>query len=273
MPEPSPSPHPRVRHGLLALQTRSPPRNSLLHRARRRRPHRRGAARRARLPRCAIPDFSTLCVALAFWSGDGDRADRPYRQHRGERTLPRRASPAYIRRLPRWHARLYPFLGKPHERCAPDAPRTRSRPRHLHVSDELYLGSGALEQFRNAMIGISARELPPSPTSSTSRATPPCATWRRHGSALHLRRRAPSTHALHTRRPAAGDPHRPAAHRRRESSERVTAATVDILLPSAAARHVITMWHYPPRLNSRRDASGAGATMRCRWRSLRRDGT
>ena len=121
----------------------------------------------------ANPDFFDTLVALRFLERDGDGPARALSQHA-------RKPPLFLdRQQPAVHGRLpgdgqrppVPLLGRPHRR-APDRQRRRTRSSTPAASmfAELYSKPERLEQFMDAMSGISAAISRPLPKSSTSRA-------------------------------------------------------------------------------------------------------
>src|SRR5437879_4379190 len=152
------SAHPRGRHGLLAGQG-SPlggrarclllPRRLVQDPRGASCPSRRPPSRRARLPGCA--GGTRLPRA-----GRG-RADGMLPQHPGERCLPRSAE-SRLRGgfLEMANARLYPFWGELSEALRTGKPQNELKRTGTSMFGELYRDPARLEQFMDAMSGISA---------------------------------------------------------------------------------------------------------------------
>ena len=105
----------------------------------------------------AIPDFLDALVALGLLERDGDGSDGALPQH-GRRAPPSstRRSPAYIGGiLEMANARLYRFWGDLTEALRTGKPQNEIKHTGKSMFEELYSDPARLEQFMNAMTGIS----------------------------------------------------------------------------------------------------------------------
>jgi hypothetical protein len=104
----------------------------------------------------AIPDFPDALVALELLDRDGEGADAAYRNTREGAVFLDRASPAYIGGiLEMANARLYPFWGDLTTALQTGRPQNEIKHTGKAMFEELYSDPGRLEQFMNAMAGIS----------------------------------------------------------------------------------------------------------------------
>jgi predicted O-methyltransferase YrrM len=105
----------------------------------------------------AVPDFPDALVALELL----DREDHPspavYRNTEAGAVFLDKASPAYIGGiLEMANARLYPFWGDLTEALRTGKPQNEIKHTGKPMFDQLYADEARLEQFMNAMAGISA---------------------------------------------------------------------------------------------------------------------
>jgi len=105
----------------------------------------------------ADPDFFDTLVALRFLERDGDGPLARYRNTRETATFLDRTSPHFIGGfLEMANARLYRFWGDLSEGLRTGAPQNEIKHTGASVFDELYSKPERLEQFMEAMAGISA---------------------------------------------------------------------------------------------------------------------
>lgn len=104
----------------------------------------------------AIPDFPDALVALELLERDGDGSDALYRNTRATGVFLDKRSPAYIGGiLEMSNARLYRFWGDLTEALRSGAPQNEIKHTGKAMFEELYSDPDRLEQFMNAMAGIS----------------------------------------------------------------------------------------------------------------------
>ena len=109
------------------------------------------------LHRRANPDFFDTLVALRFLERDGDGADARYRNTAETAQFLDRYSSHYVGGfLELANARLYPFWGDLTEALRTGKPQNETKHGHVGLFEELYSKPGQLEQFMEAMAGISA---------------------------------------------------------------------------------------------------------------------
>jgi hypothetical protein len=104
----------------------------------------------------AIPDFPDALVALELLEREGDGSDALYRNTQATGVFLDRTSPAYIGGiLEMSNARLYRFWGDLTEALQSGEPQNEIKHTGKPMFEELYSDSDRLEQFMNAMAGIS----------------------------------------------------------------------------------------------------------------------
>jgi len=104
----------------------------------------------------AVPDFPDALVALQLLDRDGEGADAVYRNTEATAVFLDRASPAYIGGiLEMSNARLYGFWGDLTEALQTGKPQNEVKHAGKGMFEELYSDEARLEQFMNAMSGIS----------------------------------------------------------------------------------------------------------------------
>jgi hypothetical protein len=104
----------------------------------------------------AIPDFPDTLVALGLLDRDGEGDEAAYRNTRETAVFLDKASPAYIGGLLEMaNARLYPFWGDLTEALQTGSPQNEIKHTGTSMFEELYSDPDRLEQFMNAMSGIS----------------------------------------------------------------------------------------------------------------------
>jgi predicted O-methyltransferase YrrM len=104
----------------------------------------------------AIPDFPDALVALGLLDREGEGSDAPYRNTQATAVFLDKASPAYIGGiLEMANARLYPFWGDLTEALQSGKPQNEVKHAGKSMFEELYSDPDRLEQFMNAMAGIS----------------------------------------------------------------------------------------------------------------------
>jgi hypothetical protein len=104
----------------------------------------------------AIPDFPDALVALQLLDREGDGSDALYRNTPSTAVFLDKASPAYIGGLLEMgNARLYGFWGDLTEALQTGKPQNEIKHTGKPMFDELYSDPARLEQFMNAMAGIS----------------------------------------------------------------------------------------------------------------------
>jgi hypothetical protein len=104
----------------------------------------------------AIPDFPDALVALELLEREGDGSDALYRNTQATGVFLDKTSPAYIGGiLEMSNARLYRFWGDLTEALRSGAPQNEIKHTGKAMFEELYSDSDRLEQFMNAMAGIS----------------------------------------------------------------------------------------------------------------------
>jgi predicted O-methyltransferase YrrM len=118
------------------------------------------------LHRRANPDFFDTLVALRFLERDGDGADARYRNTAETAQFLDRSSPRYVGGflemgyvggfLEMANARLYPFWGDLTEALRTGKPQNETKHGRAGMFEELYSKPERLEQFMEAMAGISA---------------------------------------------------------------------------------------------------------------------
>jgi predicted O-methyltransferase YrrM len=105
----------------------------------------------------AVPDFPDALVALQLLDRDGDGPDSVYRNTDAGAAFLDKASPAYVGGiLEMSNARLYPFWGDLTEGLQTGKPQNEVKHNGKPLFDELYSDEARLEQFMNAMTGLSA---------------------------------------------------------------------------------------------------------------------
>ena len=104
----------------------------------------------------AIPDFPDALVALELLEREGDGSDALYRNTGATGVFLDKTSPAYIGGiLEMSNARLYRFWGDLTEALQSGAPQNEIKHTGKAMFEELYSDPDRLEQFMNAMAGIS----------------------------------------------------------------------------------------------------------------------
>src|SRR3954454_24768025 len=104
----------------------------------------------------AIYDFLDTLVALRFLDRDGDGSDGRYRNTAETAAFLDKRSPAYVGGLLEMcNARLYRFWGDLTEALRTGQPQNEIKHTGKPMFDELYSDPARLEQFMNAMQGIS----------------------------------------------------------------------------------------------------------------------
>jgi hypothetical protein len=104
----------------------------------------------------AIYDFLDALVALRFLERDGDGEDGRYRNTAESAAFLDKRQPAYIGGiLEMSNARLYPFWGSLTEALRTGKPQNEIKQTGKPMFDELYSDPARLEQFMNAMKGVS----------------------------------------------------------------------------------------------------------------------
>ena len=105
----------------------------------------------------AIPDFPDALVALDLLDRDGEGSDALYRNTEAGAAFLDKASPAYVGGiLEMANARLYGFWGDLTEALQTGKPQNEIKHTGKAMFEELYSDEARLEQFMNAMAGISA---------------------------------------------------------------------------------------------------------------------
>ena len=105
----------------------------------------------------ANPDFFDALLALGFLERDGDGPDARYRNTPETALFLDRNSPQFMGGfLEMANARLYPFWGSLTEALRTGAPQNEIKQSGASMFDELYRHPERLEQFIDAMSGISA---------------------------------------------------------------------------------------------------------------------
>jgi hypothetical protein len=105
----------------------------------------------------AIPDFPDGLVALDLLDREGEGTDALYRNTEAGAVFLDKASPAYIGGiLEMANARLYGFWGDLTEALQTGNPQNEIKHTGKAMFEELYSDKARLEQFMNAMAGISA---------------------------------------------------------------------------------------------------------------------
>jgi hypothetical protein len=105
----------------------------------------------------AVPDFPDALVALELLEREGDGDDAVYRNTEAGAVFLDKASPAYIGgMLEMANARLYPFWGDLTDALRTGNPQNEIKHTGKPLFDELYADEARLEQFMNAMTGLSA---------------------------------------------------------------------------------------------------------------------
>jgi hypothetical protein len=105
----------------------------------------------------ANPDFFDTLVALGFLARDGDGPDGRYRNTEETALFLDKNSPAYTGGfLEMANARLYPFWGDLTTALRTGAPQNEMKHGGASMFEELYRTPERLEQFMEAMAGISA---------------------------------------------------------------------------------------------------------------------
>ena len=105
----------------------------------------------------AVPDFPDALVALGLLDREGDGSAAEYRNTDAGAALLDRASPAYVGgMLEMSNARLYGFWGDLTAALRTGEPQNEIKHTGKPMFEELYGDEGRLEQFMNAMTGLSA---------------------------------------------------------------------------------------------------------------------
>jgi hypothetical protein len=105
----------------------------------------------------AVPDFPDALVALQLLDREGDGPDAVYRNTEAGAVFLDKASPAYVGgMLEMANARLYPFWTDLTEALQTGKPQNEIKHTGKPMFEGLYADEGRLEQFMNAMAGISA---------------------------------------------------------------------------------------------------------------------
>jgi predicted O-methyltransferase YrrM len=104
----------------------------------------------------AIPDFPDALVALQLLERDGEGEGALYRNTPSTAVFLDKTSPAYVGGiLEMANARLYPFWGDLTEALQTGTPQNEIKQTGKAMFEELYSDPDRLEQFMNAMAGIS----------------------------------------------------------------------------------------------------------------------
>jgi hypothetical protein len=104
----------------------------------------------------AVPDFPDALVALQLLDREGEGSDALYRNTPATAVFLDKASPAYIGGiLEMSNARLYRFWGDLTEALRTGKPQNEIKHTGTGMFEELYSDPDRLEQFMNAMSGIS----------------------------------------------------------------------------------------------------------------------
>ena len=104
----------------------------------------------------AIPDFPDALVALELLEREGEGTDALYRNTQATAIFLDKTSPAYVGGiLEMSNARLYRFWGDLTEALQTGKPQNEIKHTGKPMFDELYSDPARLEQFMNAMAGIS----------------------------------------------------------------------------------------------------------------------
>ena len=104
----------------------------------------------------AVPDFPDALVALGLLDRDGDGSDAGYRNTPDTAAFLDKASPAYVGGLLEMcNARLYGFWGDLTDGLRTGAPQNEIKQTGAPMFEALYAEPDRLEQFMNAMAGIS----------------------------------------------------------------------------------------------------------------------
>ncbi|HVX43694.1 MAG TPA: methyltransferase [Mycobacteriales bacterium] len=105
----------------------------------------------------AVPDFPDALVALELLDREDRAGGAVYRNTPAGATFLDKASPAYVGGiLEMANARLYPFWADLTEALQTGKPQNEIKHTGKPVFDELYADESRLEQFMNAMAGLSA---------------------------------------------------------------------------------------------------------------------
>jgi len=117
----------------------------------------RGIANALGLHSRAIPDFTDTLVALRFLERDGDGRDAKYRNTEETALFLDRNSPAFVGGfLEMANDRLYPYWNDLVDGLKTGKPQNETKHGGDAVFETLYREPGKLEQFMDAMAGISA---------------------------------------------------------------------------------------------------------------------
>ena len=104
----------------------------------------------------AVPDFPDTLVALGMLDRDGDGPDARYRNTQESRAFLDKSSPTYVGGiLEMANARLYGFWGALTDALRTGEPQNEVKHTGKAMFDELYSDPARLEQFMQAMQGIS----------------------------------------------------------------------------------------------------------------------
>jgi len=113
-------------------------------------------ADRLELDSRAVPDFPDALVALGVLDRDGDGGDARYRNTEATAFFLDKSKPTYVGGiLEMANARLYPFWGDLTEALRTGSPQNEIKHTGRAMFEELYSDPARLEQFMNAMSGIS----------------------------------------------------------------------------------------------------------------------
>ena len=105
----------------------------------------------------AVPDFPDTLVALGFLEREGNGPAARYRNSPETAAFLDRQSPGYVGGfLEMANARLYPFWGELSEALRTGKPQNELKRTGTSMFEELYRDPPRLEQFMNAVSGISA---------------------------------------------------------------------------------------------------------------------
>jgi hypothetical protein len=105
----------------------------------------------------AVPDFPDALVALDLLDREGEGSQAVYRNNEAGAAFLDKASPAYIGGLLEMaNARLYGFWGDLTEALRTGKPQNEIKRTGKAMFEELYSDEARLEQFMNAMAGVSA---------------------------------------------------------------------------------------------------------------------
>ena len=177
--------------------------------------------------RRANPDFFDTLVALRFLERDGDGPDARYRNTRETAVFLDKNSPDYMGGfLEMANARLYPFWGDLTEALRTGKPQNETKRGKASMFEELYSKPERLEQFMEAMAGISVGNFKALAAKfDFSRYKTMCDVGGANGTLSSRRRASASAYALHLGGPASRNaPSQPGRSPLPGSADRVTVA-------------------------------------------------